>query len=66
MFHRLFGKLVSGQMISFCVVRSGSTVRVRGEFVELGSSLVRFSWHSVSCPRRPFYLLTMPFSVLFN
>ena len=66
MFQRLFGKLVSSQVISFCVVCSGSTVGVRGEFVELGSSLVRFSWHSVSCPHRPLHLLIIPFSTLFN
>jgi hypothetical protein len=53
-------------VISFCVVCSGSTVGVRGEFVELGSSLVRFSWHSVSCPHRPLHLLIIPFSTLFN
>jgi len=48
MFQRLLGMLVSGQVISFCVVCGGSTVRVCSEFVELGSSLVRFSWHYVS------------------
>jgi hypothetical protein len=32
------------------VVRGGGTVRVCGEFVELGSSLVRLIWHSVSHP----------------
>jgi hypothetical protein len=66
MFQRLFGKLVSGQVISFCVVSSGNTMRVRGEFVELSSSLVRFSWHSASCPHCPLHLLTIPFSALFN
>ena len=66
MFQRLFGELASSQVISFCVVCSGSTVRVRGKFVELGSSLVRFSWHSASCPYCPFHLLTAPFSALFN
>jgi len=49
-FQRLFGKLVSGLVIFFPVVRGGSTVRVCGEFVELGSSLVRLIWHSVSHP----------------
>jgi hypothetical protein len=39
-FQRLFGKLVSSLVIFFPVVRGGSTVRVCGEFVELGSSLV--------------------------
>ncbi len=48
MFQRLLGMLVSGQVISFCVVCGGRTVRVCGEFMELGSPLVRFSWHRVS------------------
>jgi hypothetical protein len=30
------------------VVRGGSPVRVRGEFVEFSSSLVRVIWHNVS------------------
>lgn len=50
MFQGLFGMLVSGLMIFFPVVRRGSSVRVCGEFVELGSSLVRLIWHSVSHP----------------
>jgi len=29
-------------------VRGGSTVRVCGEFVELGGSLVRLTWHNIS------------------
>jgi hypothetical protein len=66
MFQRLFGKLVSGQAISSCVVSSGNTMCVRGEFAELGNSLVRFSWHSASCPYCPFHLLTVPFSARFN
>jgi len=33
--------LVSGQVIFFPVVRGGSTVRVCGKFVVLGSSSVR-------------------------
>ena len=40
MFKRLFGMLVSGLVIFFSVVHGGSTVRVCGEFVEFGSSLV--------------------------
>jgi hypothetical protein len=51
MFQRLLGKLVSGLVIFFPVVNRGSTVSVRGEFVELGGSLVRVIWHSVSGPR---------------
>jgi hypothetical protein len=35
----------------FPVVRGGSTVRVCGEFVELGCPLVRVIWHTVSHPR---------------
>jgi hypothetical protein len=50
MFQRLLGMLVSGLVILFTVVCGGSTVRVCGEFVELGSSLVRLIWHSVSHP----------------
>lgn len=42
---RLLRKLVPGQVIFFPVVRGGSAVRVRGEFVEFGSSLVRVIWH---------------------
>jgi hypothetical protein len=38
--------LVSGLVIFFPVVRGGSTVRVCGEFVEFGSSLVRVVWQS--------------------
>jgi hypothetical protein len=47
----LFGMFVSSLVIFFPVVRGGSTVRVCGEFMELGSSLVRVIWHSVSYPR---------------
>jgi hypothetical protein len=45
MFQCLSGMLVSGLMIFFSVVHGGSTVRVRGEFVEFGGSLVRVIWH---------------------
>jgi hypothetical protein len=51
MFQCLFGMFVPGLVIFFPMVRGGSTVRVRGKFVELGSSLVRVIWHSVSQPR---------------
>lgn len=40
MLHGLLGMLVSGLVIFFPVVHGGSTVRVCGEFVELGSFLV--------------------------
>jgi len=39
---------VPGLVIFFPMVRGGSTVRVCGEFVELGSSLVRVIWHSAT------------------
>jgi hypothetical protein len=45
MLHRLFGMLVSGLMIFFPVVHGRSAVGMCGEFVELGSSLVRVTWH---------------------
>jgi hypothetical protein len=45
MFHCLLGMLVSGLVILFPVMRGGGTVRVCGEFVELGGSLVRVIWH---------------------
>ncbi|MCU1317875.1 MAG: hypothetical protein JWN63_3197 [Candidatus Acidoferrum typicum] len=51
MFQCLFGMFVSGLVIFFPVVRSGGTVRVCGKFVELGSSLMRVIWHSVSHPQ---------------
>jgi len=56
-FQGLLGKLVSGQMIVFTMVRGGGTVCVCGEFVEFGSSLVGVAWHAVSfC-----YLRIIPF-----
>ena len=66
MFQCLFGMFVSGLVIFFPVVRGGSTVRVCGEFVELGSSLVRIIWHSVSHPGGPLHLGTIPFPKLYN
>jgi hypothetical protein len=60
-FQRLFGMLVSGLMIFFPVVRGCSTVRVCGEFVEFGSSLVRIIWHSVSHPLWPLHLRIFAF-----
>ncbi len=42
----LFRMLVSGLVLFFPVVYRGSSVRVRGEFVEFGSSQVRVVWHS--------------------
>jgi hypothetical protein len=47
-FQGLFGMLVSGLVVFFAVVRGGGAVGVGSEFVELGSSYVRFIWHGVS------------------
>jgi len=66
MFHGLLGMFVPGLVIFFPVVRGGRTVRVRGEFVELGCSLVRVIWHNASYPRRPLHRRTVPFSKLFT
>jgi hypothetical protein len=66
MFQRLFGMLVSGLVITFPVVRGGSTVRVCGEFVEFGSSLVRVVWHSEFDLQCPLHIGTISFSKLFN
>jgi hypothetical protein len=48
MFQSLPGMLVSSLVIFFPVVCGGSAVRVCGELVEFGSSLVRVIWHGVS------------------
>jgi hypothetical protein len=66
MFQGLFGMLVSGLVIFFPVVRGSSSVRVCGEFMEFGSSLVRVIWHSVSIPFSPLHLETSTPSKLFN
>jgi hypothetical protein len=47
------------------VARGSSTVRVRGEFVKFGSSLVRVVWHKGSPSRWPTYCKTLPFLKLF-
>jgi hypothetical protein len=65
-FQRLFGIIESGLVIFFPVVRSGSTVRLCGEFVEFGSFFVRVNWHSVSNPWCPLHLVIFAFSKLFN
>jgi len=49
MFHGLLGMLVPGLVIFFSVVRG--KVRMCAEFVELGGSLVRVTWHSISHSR---------------
>lgn len=51
MLQGLLGKLMSGQMIFFAMVRGGSAVRMGREFVELRSSLVRIVRHVRFCPR---------------
>src|ERR1700730_2720041 len=48
LFQHLFGMLMSGLVIFFSMAYGGSTVRVCGEFMEFGSSLVRVIWHSLS------------------
>jgi len=65
-FQRLLGMLVSSLMIFFPVVRCSSTMRVCGEFVELGSSLVRLVWHCISNPNYPLQLRIVPFPKLCN
>jgi hypothetical protein len=55
-FQRLLGMFVPALMIAFRVLRGGSPVRVRGELVELGSSLVRVIWHWFPHLWRPFNL----------
>jgi hypothetical protein len=47
MFQSLSGVLVSSLMIFFSVVSGGGAVRVCGELVVLGGSLVRVIWHEV-------------------
>ena len=66
MFQRLFGMLMSGLVIFFPVMRGGSTVRVCGEFMEFGSSLVRVIWHSVSIPFSPLHFEPHTAAKLFN
>ena len=62
----LLGMFVSGLVVFFPVVRGSGAVCMCGELVELGSSLVRFIWHSVSHPRCPAHLNTIPFFMLSN
>ena len=52
---------MSGLVIFFPVVRGGSTVRVRGEFVIFGSFLVRLTWHNFSYPSTRFRLESFHF-----
>ena len=63
---RLFRKLVPGQVIFFPVVRGGYTVRVCGEVMKFGGSLVRVIWHSVFHPHCPLQLSIFPFFKLFT
>ena len=46
--HRLAGMLVASEVILLAVMHGGGTVRVRGHFVKLGSSLVRIVVHDGS------------------
>ena len=48
MFHGLPGVFVPGLVIFFPVMHRGGAMRVRREFVELRSSLVRVIWHGAS------------------
>jgi hypothetical protein len=50
MFHRLPGMLLPGLVIFLAVMRGSGAMRVCGEFVEFGSSLVRLTWHSSPHP----------------
>jgi hypothetical protein len=65
-FQRLSGVLVPGQVIFFSVVRGGGPVRVCGEFVEFGSSMVRVVRHKVSQLCYPLHPRAIPIFVLFN
>src|SRR5208337_4069372 len=61
-----FGMLSPGLVIFFAVVLRRNAVRVCGELVEFGGSLVRVIWHSVSHPGCPAHLKTIPFLRLSN
>lgn len=39
-FHRVFGKFVAGFVVSLAMMRGSDAVRVRGQVMELGGSLV--------------------------
>ena len=65
-FQRLSGMFVPGQVIFFPVVRGGSPVRVCGEFVEFGSSLVRVVRHDLSQLCYALHPRAIPIFVLFN
>jgi hypothetical protein len=47
MFQRLPGMFLAGLVIFFSMMRRGRAVRVGGEFMELGGSLVRIVWHGI-------------------
>jgi len=65
-FQRLFGMLVSGLVILFPVVRGGYTVRVCGEVMKFGGSLVRVIRHSVFHPHCPLQVSIFTFFKLFT
>jgi hypothetical protein len=66
MFHGFPGVLVPGLMIFFPVVRGGSTVRVRCEFVEFGCSLMRVIGHGYPRPQGHLHLSPSGFYKLFS
>ena len=66
MLHGLPGLLVPGLVIFFSVMRGGSPVRVRCEFVELRSSLMRVIWHGASRPSGMLHLRIIRFCKLSN
>jgi hypothetical protein len=47
-FHGLAGMFIACEVILFAVVYRGGTVRMRGHFVEFGSSLMRIVGHDGS------------------
>ena len=66
MFHGLPGVFVPSLVIFFPVMHGGGAVRVRSEFVELRSSLVRVIWHGASRPWGMLHLRIIRFCKLFN
>ena len=62
-FQGLPGILVPGHMVFFAVVRGGNPVRVRGEIVELGGSLVHVFWHIFVSRTTSLILATRAFAI---
>jgi hypothetical protein len=63
MFQHLFGVLLSGLVVFFSEVCRSRTVRVCGEFVELGGSLVRVIWHTISLVSSHLRIIPFPKTV---